>query len=278
MSSATSAPPQPLASLYPDHFQDSFSSFPTRALSYGHALREATHSLLPGVVKFSLTGLTVGYIGYSSTSRGVQAGRLERHPELARKSMVSATMDSALTLWLECITLPGILTGLTHRLLAARLPPTTSPTLLRLAPPLVAALALPPILLPLCAHAGEAMMAWSFRPALLYFAQPSDKVFLGSPQYVLPLEEDVGALQRPQDLLSLVPSDFDEEDTLRLKWALDGDVNSIYPEGPSATGAAAGAAGKGKGGAVEPSSKGSSSGSNSSSSVGGGSEPPKALK
>ena len=249
-------------SLYPDHFQDMYSAFPARLCGYGHALREALLPLLPGPAKFSLSALTVGYIGYSSYSRGQKAGRLERHPELARKSLVSASMDSGLTLWLECITLPGLLTGLTHRLLGARLPPTTPPALLRLAPPLLAALALPPLFLPLCAHAGEAMMAWSFRPALLYFAQPSDAVFLGSPQYVLPLEEDVGALQRPQDLLSLVPSDFDEEDTLKLKWALDGDINSIYPEGPAAPV-------KGKG--VQPSNTGSGSGSTDGSSKGGGS-------
>ena len=134
MSSASSAPPSPPASsssslsLYPDHFQDSYSSFPARTLSYGHALREAIHTLLPGVVKFSLTALTVGYIGYSSSSRGVHAGRLERHPELARKSLVSASMDSALTLWLECITLPGLLTGLTHPWwLPWPCPPSSSP-------------------------------------------------------------------------------------------------------------------------------------------------------
>jgi len=76
---------------------------------------------------------------------------------------------------------------------------------------------------------GEAMMRWSFRPAIEYWAQPSDSVVLGTPQYVLPLE-NVSSDSNPADLLSLVPSDYDEQDTKRIQWALDGDVNTPYPE------------------------------------------------
>jgi hypothetical protein len=225
------------ALLYPDRFNDAHSAWPFRAISYFHSVREALAPLaLPRWLMLPQTLMTLAYGVHASYERGRLAASLERHPELFRKANVAASLDSALTLWLECITLPGIACGVVHRAVAAGLPAaTTLPAVLRYAPPCAALALAPLLLLPACAHGGDALMEWSFRPAIRHFAQPSSAVHYGSALYVPSLAEEEGAGAAAEgDLRALIPSDMDELQRAQLEWALDGKEDTLYPEGPAA--------------------------------------------
>jgi hypothetical protein len=216
------------SSLYPDRFSDTYSSWPLRALSYCRSVSEAVP--LPRWASLSLTLATLGYGAQASYERGRRAAALERHPELHRKANVSASLDSALTLWLECITLPSIGCGLMHRLVAAAgLPPAV---LLRGAGGAASLALLPLLVLPASAHCGDVLMEWAFRPSIRLLAQPSKAVYLGAAQYVPSMGEEglEGSLGEVSDFRALIPADMDELQRAQLEWALDGKLDSAYPE------------------------------------------------
>jgi hypothetical protein len=253
-------PPTALAAaaafLYPDRFRDSHSAWPFRAITYFHAAGEALGAAAPRWLTLPQTLMTLAYGAHASYERGRRAASTERHPELLRKANVGASLDSALTLWLEGVTLPSIACGAVHRGVAAALPAGASPALLRAAPPAAALALLPLALLPACAHGADALMEWSLRPAIRHLAAPSSAVFYGSAQYVPDMPEEgssgsggggggdggLGSGAGLGDLRSLIPSDMDELQRRQLEWALDGREDTIYPEAPAGVAAAAAAA------------------------------------
>ena len=220
-----------LRTLYVDRFSDPYSAWPLRAVSYCRGMVDALGPLAPRWVTLPGTALTLSYGFIASRERSVRAASLERHPELVRKAGVSAGFDSALTMWLECVTLPGIACGAVHRGVRAALP--ASPPA---AQAVVALAMLPLVLLPACSQGADLLMQWSLRPAIARIAQPSEAVYYGSPQYVPPLAEELegssGGLGNGsvEGLRALIPSDMDELSRKQLEWALDGKVDSIYPE------------------------------------------------
>ena len=223
-----------LSALYPDRFSDTYSSWPVRALSYCRSVSEAVP--LPRWASLSLTLATFGYGAQASYERGRRAAALERHPELHRKANVSASLDSALTLWLECITLPSIGCGLVHRLVAAAgLPPAA---LLRGAGGAASLALLPLLVLPASAHCSDVLMEWAFRPSIRLLAQPSKAVYLGTAQYVPSMAEEgglEGSLGEVSDLRALIPADMDELQRAQLEWAMDGKLDSAFPEAGAAS-------------------------------------------
>ena len=232
-----------LAFLYPDRFTDPSSAWPARALTYGHALREALSSSpaapLPRAAALPLTLAALASIAHASYRRGARAGELELRPDALRPAVYGATLDSAVTLWLECVTLPSLLQAAlaraTGRAFAAAAP--RAPLVARAGPAALAVAMLPLCTLPVSAHVGDALMEWAFRPAMGYFAGAAAAGRGGGGDmagggYVPPIPEDlrVGGDQGAAGLMALLPPDFDELDRRRLQWALDGSEESVYPE------------------------------------------------
>jgi hypothetical protein len=229
--------------LFVDRFSDEFSAFPLRAVSFAHAFGDAavalggSHPALPRLA----TVVTLAYGAVASVIRNRRAAAPHRDAELARKDGVRAGVDSALTLWLECVTLPGIGLGLAARAAAragggAR---ARGAALLLATPPVLAA----------SSHGADALMQWSLRPAIAHFAQPRARADARDARdYLPPPPEDVlaaldgggagGAAGAHDALFSLLPADFDALDRERLRWALDGDAHSPYPMPPHAGAAA----------------------------------------
>ena len=233
-SPASSSPP-----FLIDTFNDSWSVLPTRLLSYAHAVGEVVGPLVPasGVGKY-FSGVTLAYGTAASLLRAKRVSEPIRDAETARKAGTQAGIDSGLTLWLECITLPGIGLGAVARATStAKLGPRVAAGV---------SLAALPFIIAASSHASEVMMSWSFRPAIAYFARPSER--FAPPEiadYVPPPPEDMLAEMEAESkgrgknghdaLWALLPPDFDALDRERLKWALDGNPNTAYPMPPQTT-------------------------------------------
>lgn len=226
-----------LATFYPDRYSDAYSSWPARALSYGHALREALGPSFPRAAALPLSLAGVGYLSYASYRRGQAAGEREVRPDFLRATVYGTTLNSAITLWLECVTLPGLLTGVLQRATGGAFA-AAPPLLARAGPAALAVALLPAVTLPASAHAADALMEWAFRPAIEHFAR--GRAPLGDGRsggggaggYVAPMPEDLleGGAGGNDQLMALLPPDFDALDRERLKWALDNDPRSVYPE------------------------------------------------
>jgi hypothetical protein len=142
---------------------------------------------------------------------------------------VRAAADSVGTLWLEGITLPGIALGALQR--GLKQIPAVPASAARFA----ALLALP-VIASASSFAADALMAWSFRPALAALAArnmevsgPITSEYLPPPPEELLGSEATNARNSREHLLALLPPDFDALDRARLVWALDGDPNTEYP-------------------------------------------------
>jgi hypothetical protein len=152
------------------------------------------------------------------------------------------------------VTLPGIavaalMGGLRSAAASAALPAWL---------PLALGLGVVPLVLPASARATQAVMDFSFRPAIAYFAEPAARdVAPSAGDYVAPSPEDlllrrsaegVGAAPAASagagagdfgsgsgggdggDLAALLlPGDLDALARARLEWAMDGDAGSVYP-------------------------------------------------
>lgn len=222
-----------------DTFNDTWSRLPLRLLSYVHILGEAAVPLLPpagSVIGKYATAVTLAYGAGVSLLRSKHISDPIRDAELSRKAATQVGMDSALTLWLECITLPGIGLGVISRI-------ATSRTLTPRATSIVSIAALP-FIIAAASHGAEWMMTWSFRPAIAYLARPTERFEVSAVgEYVPPPPEDMlaelereaatgknGGSGKGHDALwALLPPDFDALDRERLKWALDGNPESAYP-------------------------------------------------
>jgi hypothetical protein len=217
-----------LSSLYPDRFSDGYSSWPLRAVGYAHALREALGASLPRAAALPLSLAAIGFLGHASYRRGQAAGERELAPDLLRSVVYGTTLNSVITLWLECVTLPSLLTGVLRRAV-----PAPAGALARAGPAALAVALLPVATLPASCHVADALMEWAFRPAIEHFARARAPPGGGDAGgYVPPMPEDLleGGAAGNEQLMSLLPPDFDALDRERFKWALDNDPRSVYPE------------------------------------------------
>ena len=196
----------------------------------------------------------VGFVAASSLAAGAAAGGRELHPDRVRAAQRRAVADAALSSWIECVTLPGIavaalMGGLRSAAASAALPAWL---------PLALGLGVVPLVLPASARATQAVMDFSFRPAIAYFAEPAARdVAPSAGDYVAPSPEDLllrrsaegtgtapaaGAVAGAGDFGSgsgggdggdlaalLLPGDLDALARARLEWAMDGDAGSVYP-------------------------------------------------
>lgn len=162
--------------------------------------------------------------------------QLEPYPELRRYNGFAAAFESGFGGWVSLITLPSIALGAASAPIsalfqsqAAKLPASV----VRFGPSaLSAALLLP--LMPLCRVGAEAVMDFAVRPVIDSNRPP---LLSGPrPDYEAPSGEDILGL-------GVLPT-LDEADKAKLRWALDGDASSPYPdeEGGGVKGAAATAA------------------------------------
>ena len=157
---------------------------------------------------------------------------MERHPELIRKAGAAAAIDSAATLWLECITLPSIAISVVKRAaLASGVGASVGVSLAAL-----------PLILPACAFGADGLMQWAFRPAIAYWREPSETLLLGEGADYVPAPTDemlaaIGARGGGGDALllqGLLPPDMDPLERAQLEWALDGDASSTFPDASDA--------------------------------------------
>ena len=223
---------------YPDRFSDTYSSWPLRAVGYGHAFVEALGALLPRAAGVPRSLAAVGFLGHASYRRGQAAGSRELRPDYLRSVVYGTTLDSMITLWLECVTLPSLLTGVLRRAAGGAFAGAPAGGALARAGPAALAVALLPVAtLPASCHIADALMEWAFRPAIVHFARARAPAGGGDGGgggggYVAPMPEDLleDGKGGSDQLMSLLPPDFDALDRERFKWALDNDPASVYPE------------------------------------------------
>jgi hypothetical protein len=201
-------------------------------MGYGHAVREALGSSLPRGARLPFSLAALGFLGHASYRRGQLAGERELRPDFFRQVVYGTTLNSVITLWLECVTLPSLLTGALARVTGGAFV-AAPPLLARAGPAALAVVLLPAVTLPASSHAADALMEWAFRPAIEHFARGRAPLGGGGGGgYVPPMPGDLleGGADGDDKLMALLPPDFDALDRERFKWALDNDPRSVYPE------------------------------------------------
>lgn len=157
--------------------------------------------------------------------------QLEPHPELRRYNGMMAGFESAFGGWVSLITLPSMALGFVTGPVAAAFQSrsaTLPPLAVRYGPAAVTA-GLLPIVMTACRYGAEWALDFAVRPVI---DSNRPEVLSGPrPDYEAPSAEDILGL-------GILP-DLDPADRAKLRWALDGDPTTPYPDEGASRGAGA---------------------------------------